>query len=272
MSFYLENRFLTDVDVKSGIGDTPMHFAARANMPEAIDFLFKRGADLNAPGAHGWTPLHLAVLASALRSVEQLLDLGAEQTPDARGMMPISHALRDQDNKGRDKKDQEDPIIKCLRSRLKQGRALSPTQSLYPKVLMAELERSIRQRDLEECMETQRHGCPLDIDVPSCSGCTPLMLAVRKKWEAGVRWLLREGALATKPACRIHGESSVIEKAVQSHTLNAVLPALLDKYLDDGGSWFDPAANPLCNALNYGNVAAVALILQHVRDHSSRYA
>lgn len=53
---------------------TPLHLAAKYNIPEVVSLLLQRGANANAQTARGWTPLHYAAQGGALSSIEALLN------------------------------------------------------------------------------------------------------------------------------------------------------------------------------------------------------
>ena len=49
------------VDVHDDAGDTPLHKAAYADRPEAVNLLAERKAEVNAPNSIKQTPLHRCV-------------------------------------------------------------------------------------------------------------------------------------------------------------------------------------------------------------------
>lgn len=58
-------------------GDYPLHYAAKANRPELIQYLYDNDAQLDSTNAWNATPLHRAVAAEATEAVMKLLSLGA---------------------------------------------------------------------------------------------------------------------------------------------------------------------------------------------------
>lgn len=58
-------------------GDYPLHYAAKANRPELIQYLYDNDAQLDSTNAWNATPLHRAVAAEAKEAVMKLLSLGA---------------------------------------------------------------------------------------------------------------------------------------------------------------------------------------------------
>lgn len=62
-----------------GVPVTPLAAAAREGDAAQIRALAAKGADLNEPaGGNGWTPLEHAVYKNQIRSVQALLDAGAD--------------------------------------------------------------------------------------------------------------------------------------------------------------------------------------------------
>ena len=51
---------LVDLEAKSNIGRTPLHYAARNNFLAVAKLLISSGAEVNADNNSGWTPLHSA--------------------------------------------------------------------------------------------------------------------------------------------------------------------------------------------------------------------
>lgn len=73
-------------------GDMPLHRAAWAAAPEALDLLLAAGADPDAPDGRGWYPLSYAILAGSLACTERLLAVGAEvraQIPEGSPLEPL---------------------------------------------------------------------------------------------------------------------------------------------------------------------------------------
>ena len=68
------------IDLQDLYGKNALHYAARGGSVEVIDFLVKRGLDVNgrAIDAYGLTPLHLACGDGKLEAVHELLRLGAK--------------------------------------------------------------------------------------------------------------------------------------------------------------------------------------------------
>src|SRR4051812_48972945 len=62
---------------RTGLGETPLHVAAIRGDTEAIAALVGAGAEIDAPGEHGYTPLHEAVEQGHGPAVSLLLCRGA---------------------------------------------------------------------------------------------------------------------------------------------------------------------------------------------------
>lgn len=61
---------------------------------DSIDFLIRRGADVNLPDENGQAPLHLAISLGHLETIRRLLQRGADvNQPDGTGATPLSLAL-----------------------------------------------------------------------------------------------------------------------------------------------------------------------------------
>ena len=93
---YRVAKFLLDaddvrVDLKSRNGQSPLHFAIRA---EVIEALIAKGANPNATTASGMTPLHTAVSHNRLDAIRALLKGGADPNNKATrsGLSPLHFA------------------------------------------------------------------------------------------------------------------------------------------------------------------------------------
>lgn len=84
-----------DKDIRTKVGNSALHVAVLANLPESVYFLLSRGFDLHACNTRGQTPLHLAVEQNKLESVEALLLVGARlDITDNDGFNPLEVAAR----------------------------------------------------------------------------------------------------------------------------------------------------------------------------------
>ena len=68
---------VADVNARTLIGETALHFASANNFSHIVRLLLEAGADVNAQSSNGQTPLHFAASAGATASMRTLLDMGA---------------------------------------------------------------------------------------------------------------------------------------------------------------------------------------------------
>ena len=69
-----------DVNQRALDGDTPLHRICFNGNLEDMEILIANGAEINAPGDTGNTPLHEAISFGPLEMVKRLLELGADPT------------------------------------------------------------------------------------------------------------------------------------------------------------------------------------------------
>lgn len=87
-------------DINEGLasdGRTPLIDAARFNKKDAVDFLLKKGADVNKASSQGYTPLHWVVLQSngKLSMLKRLVKAGADlNAQDEQGNTPLYYAVK----------------------------------------------------------------------------------------------------------------------------------------------------------------------------------
>lgn len=83
------------IDARDADGSTPLHCATWKGHVEAVEFLIKAGADVNAVNQnehYGTTPLHAAAHANQPKIAKLLLDNGANtKTKDMEGRTPMFH-------------------------------------------------------------------------------------------------------------------------------------------------------------------------------------
>ncbi len=78
------------VSARDTMGNTPLHYSARAGNREGCNFLVTRGADINARNKDERTPLMVAIQYNSLTAVNTLLSLGASvNTRDISGFSPL---------------------------------------------------------------------------------------------------------------------------------------------------------------------------------------
>jgi ankyrin repeat protein len=270
MDFYYDKGFLTDVDLKSQQELTPMHLAAMYGRPNAITWLFKKGGTINCRSSDLSLPLHLAVRSSHVAAVKVLLELGSEQTPDRRGMWPLSYAM----------KNKHDELIDCLQEALRSENTvrqkseaikLSHRQASF-KPLVRGLEEAIRDGSLHACQDVRRMGCPLDTYMPGCRCCSPFQFAAAMGKAKIARWLLDEGASINSTRCDIHGFwGPMLNMLTVYIKFNAALEQFLDRYLDEGLQGFELTGNPFVIPVISGNIKAMAIINIHIKKNKFRY-
>jgi len=81
-----------------GTGGTPLHLAALCKQYKTMDLLLQRGADIHRkalpPDPGGGTPLHWAVVANDRTGVEKLLNAGADiNALDKNGLKPLIYVF-----------------------------------------------------------------------------------------------------------------------------------------------------------------------------------
>ncbi len=73
--------------------DTLLHLVSRRGDCHAIRTLILGGAQINAKGKTGDTPLHYAIKANRPKAVTLLIELGAKNIEDIQGDTPLQLAL-----------------------------------------------------------------------------------------------------------------------------------------------------------------------------------
>lgn len=98
MMFGYGNYTGCDINVKTSLGDTPLHSAVILGDENAVSLLIKAGSDINAKGEDGYTPLLEAVQQGNPRMVALLLETGADihaKNDDGDDALELSKSNRD---------------------------------------------------------------------------------------------------------------------------------------------------------------------------------
>ena len=82
------------LDGRSHNGFTMLHFAAKENKPEIVEFLIDSGCSINPVDDEEQTPLHKAAMCGGVESVQLLLEKGADANMvDNKGHTPLHIAI-----------------------------------------------------------------------------------------------------------------------------------------------------------------------------------
>ena len=82
------------LDGRSQSGFTMLHYAAKDNKPDIIEFLVNSGCDINPGDDEEQTPLHKAAISGGVESVQLLLEKGADvDKVDNNGHTPLHIAI-----------------------------------------------------------------------------------------------------------------------------------------------------------------------------------
>lgn len=247
-----------EINTASSVGRyTPLHLAACYNRVDVISLLLSKGATLTQGDEYGRTPLHNAVKEGHLAATKLLLEYGSPEIFDNFGRKPKAYVS------GPD----HDYILSCLDEASRAGEInvqMVPTLKVH--ALSEALELAISGDDLHECISILAFGCPIDVRMPSCLGCSPLIMAMGAE-EPKVRiieWLLEKGANVLNPACQYHEMLSPLEIAVQKPQLNSLLPKFFDAYHTQGGDLISGDDYPLHVAVSWQNNEGLEILLEEI--------
>ncbi|MCE5255494.1 MAG: ankyrin repeat domain-containing protein [Spirochaetaceae bacterium] len=157
-------------------GDTVAHLAARKNLPDGLEYLRQKGADMEAVNAAKETLLHVAVRTDAADAVRYLISGGAFLSPrDINGDAPLNVAVLSN-------------AKTCLQVLVLSGVDLN-TRNFTGE---APLHQAARTKNLDFVSYLVERGAALE--VLDNRGLTPLALAAKEAQTAIVQYLLKAGA------------------------------------------------------------------------------
>lgn len=266
LDLYIDEGLLGDINVTAPDGYTAVHLAAIHDQAAAIHRLHVQGASIAMQSHDGSTALHLAIRTRSLSAVKILLELGAQSSLDAVAMTPrmYASALKDED------------MIKLLDRHLPldvETSSFVDANSVSWKrmnFLARSFEDAIMKDDLEECQRLHRAGCSLDTSMPSCHGCSPMLIAVGYERLHIVDWLLQCKATTLKAACDHHKGCSAIELAMGFASLNPILNRLVTQYVEQGGDILGGDHYTLAWAIYHHNNEGLRVFLDFVKEMAER--
>ncbi|KAF9767346.1 hypothetical protein IL306_000105 [Fusarium sp. DS 682] len=261
LKFYLDRKFLRDLEVVDQDLETPMHYAARSNQYFMIELLRARGANIDARNKFGMTPLHLATLRQHLASVLTLIQLGAKHEVCDAGVTPLAYAQQ----------NRAGVIIEALERSYSvadkpDDTFIPPKSSRNPEL---ELKEAILRNDIATCKLLHASGIPIEMELRDPERVTLLALAIyRQKDTRIIQWLLESGATVSTifPEPYLGRFSNALEAALGQAALNSLLPSLLNRCLEENYGFLGMRWSPLEAAIRFGNHGALEIILGWLRN------
>lgn len=254
LEFYADSDLLTDLNTVSAGLFTPMHLAAFNGHVDAIRFLCSRGGGLNLKSADGSLPLHLAVRNGHTDAVKFLVDHGSVIDADIYGLSPLRYAMRLQNQS----------ILDCLgTAKHFSDHQYEPKQ--HDRDVVHAFEQALIRGDIKFCEMLRSQGFSINVDLPGQRGRSALMVAIEHADEELIKWLLAHDVRATEQALTEDGDAvSPLQAMIRQSRLNDVLPILLQKYQNEGGSAVTERPSLICIAIQHDNTVGLRLLLEHI--------
>lgn len=265
--FFVDNSLIENTHDTSEDGFSCLHFAAFDASARMIDYLVDQGLDIDQVAADGSTPLHVAVQKKNRLGVQRLLSGNPLIRKDIFGMTPMMYA----------RKSDLHEIIELLAryddadTDVRESNVLA--QGARNRYWRKALETAIMQADVQLCTRIMDEGCPVDISLPGCGGCSPLLMSIGISSASHlglVRLFLEKSASAYKQSCSRHGSRAIITEAIRRPYLNCFLSRMLDLCLQGGSA--NGSRKMLLECLKCGNSEALPIIIKHVSENEADYA
>lgn len=263
--FLIDNGLFPNVASVAAREYNCLHFAALYGRVETIKYLSSNGLDVNQPAEDGSLPLHFAVRNGHEQAVDALIKFGSAFPPDCFGMTPLMYA----------EKLGYTNIQKLLETG--QSRCRTPTtegthqvRRVTLKLLRQNLESAISKGDLEMCRQLMSQGLSMEVAMPSCGGCSPLLHAIALKKENIVSWLLGKRVSVLHVACKRHGELTVLRVCIE-HTVSAkLMKQVLDVYSDTAED-LEMIVRSSFQAIARWDHATLRLVIEHIKQNLEKY-
>ncbi|GAW24092.1 hypothetical protein ANO14919_136720 [Xylariales sp. No.14919] len=262
IKFFLDNKLFLNADSTTAQGLNCLHFAALEGHTETIKYLHALSLPINCSADDGSLPIHFATRNGHQGAVQTLIEIGSATNPDDFGMTPQMYAqkLKYTDIWEYLEKQQNTLQIHAPENDRK-------NQKGKARILMERLELAIREGDLTTCQRLPFH----DVPMPSCGGCSALIVAILSRREHIIHWLLQNHVSVLRNACQNHGGKSTLELAVQSGIEEMHVRKILDACLDT--TWdLASLGNPISESIRSRNSRALKLMVEHVRQNLEKYS
>ncbi|KAJ8129274.1 hypothetical protein O1611_g4358 [Lasiodiplodia mahajangana] len=265
LRFFLDNGLVSNAEYAAR-GYNCLHFAAIKGHSETSENLCSLGLDVNNPANDGSLPIHFAVRNGHASAVKALLKCGSSARADGFGMTPQMYATKLGYNKILEILDESKPS-----SESHTAAGESQGREARPKLLLMALESAIETEDMETLERLYNQGCPLDISMPNCDGCSPLIVAIRTRKVAVVQWLLTKRCSVLRVSCRRHGRKAALALAVQGRALTSHLSEILDIGLET--AWdLASLGYPLHAAVTGRIHENLRLVIEHIKQNIEKYS
>jgi hypothetical protein len=269
--FYFTNAILTDLEaITLPEGYRLIHFACLHGSSSFIRVLFNLGVDINSRTRDGSTALHVAVRAHQSGAVQTLIELGLRvDSLDNACMTPLVYAL----------KQGSKVITEALLAAVTPVNDNGQKQSDFPpkktSYLLEALNTAIKRSDIRLCRIIWDEGCPLDVPLPACHGCTPIMAALGRGRTDIALWMLDVMDERTKKTKALDGQcdkhfrcgTTSLEIACGMVDCEALLGKLLDVYLELGSNWLKWPLGLLHICARKNNTKAIGVIIDYVKKN-----
>ncbi|KAI1362921.1 hypothetical protein F5Y08DRAFT_256521 [Xylaria arbuscula] len=266
LQFLIRNAIFPDAKSTTAAGYNCLHLAALHSSEETVNYLYSLGLDINQPAHDGSLPIHFAVRYRNTGAVQALVKLGSTTHADNLGMTPQMYAEE------LDSFEIGDLLLQC-----QNGNQTYSTDSAVPSrngrlnVLLRHFETAIVEGDLGTCDTLYGKGVPLNMAMPSCGGCSPLIKAIQSQQSDIIHWLLEKRVSVVKQTCPKHGEVSTLELAIHHDILPEHFWKILDICLDT--AWDTGfLSSSIYSAVCLGDELALQLIIRHIRQNIKRYS
>ncbi|KAI0418232.1 ankyrin repeat-containing domain protein [Xylaria grammica] len=262
IKFFLDNKLFLNADSTAAQGFNCLHFAALGGYTETIEYLHALGLPINCSADDGSLPIHFAVRNDHQGAVQTLIELGSATNRDGFGMTPQMYA----------QKLGYTDIWEYLEKQQNTFQIHAPengrkSQRVGFKILLEKLELAIREGNLTTCEELGFH----DVSMPSCGGCSPLIVAIMSRRAHIIHWLLQNHVCVLRNACQKHGGKSTLELAVKFQVEETHFRKILDVCLDT--TWdLASLGDPILESVWRKDYNRLSLMVAHVRQNLERYS
>ncbi|KAH9896294.1 ankyrin repeat-containing domain protein [Xylariomycetidae sp. FL2044] len=248
LKFLYGRRHFINFEPRTREGYTPLHCAAARGEIATIRYLCEKGANMNSRNCGGLLPLDLALGNNQIDAARHLLRRGAEGT-----CQPQWNSLCVQ-----------------LQREVNNGATTLSTLQWQRELLKV----AIAEGNLEQC-ETllNTNSCLLDVELPDCNGCSPIVWAANCRQPRIVVWLLSKGAKPERVDCSKlapENQSPLTAVAADKFMSDQCLEPMLESALENGVPWMADPINAVHASILSDNLTALHQIIRHVEAHASR--
>ncbi|KAH0428633.1 hypothetical protein CcaCcLH18_08899 [Colletotrichum camelliae] len=271
LRFYIDQKLIEDVNVRSHEGHTPLHFAASAGSVDNIEYLSAHGCDVNARARDGSSPLHIAARNNAVKAAKALIKAGCRSSIDSAGMTPAIYAHQASNRELSALLDSIQLDSGAVGGKSPEQQTAGHHGRPQDKTLALAFRNAIAMDGLALCQSLHANGCDLTTSLNGCAGGTLISEAITLKRVTIIEWMLQQRVSMTTAVSDTKPVELAIHLVLKDTDLVDILPASLENYAQNGGRLLGETPCMANTAVLGNNIKGLEILLQYAKENKGYY-